>query len=185
VSSKTDYRDKRVEEWRMQEWEEFVRDLWEEMSHERPDTCWISTSRFVWISTSRSVSEDGTGLEPETWVAHFDHGLVYDKWRVLLEIHCINGGRYFLAFASLYAFSLKGKTREQFVTRLKQIAQKKHGWDVVDDADEFVPEFMNTVVCRTKNQDCWLAKDAKGKLDMPATVENFLKAVEILRDAVR
>jgi len=192
VNSKTDYRKQTVKEWGMPEWEEFVCDLREEIPDER--------CRGTWVSHHKLVNKDRVDLE--TFCARFDPDLIDNGLHVVLEVYCTNDGRCVLAIVLLSESPLE-KAKKQFVTLLKQSAQK-HGLDVVDEPEGFIPEFVNTifcqpknltsrstpaasgfvtrVFCQPKNQGCWLAKDANGKLDMQATAENFRKAVEMILD---
>ena len=109
-----------------------------------------------------------------------------DSGQVYLEIHYKADHRSFLAFKvdSVPEEKDRGQIREYLCAKLKESA-KKHGWDgKVNKPDRF-GSGKTMIFCQTVNNDCWLAKDSEGKLDMDKTVENLKKAGKILDDAIK
>lgn len=165
------YRNQPVAEWGMQEWEDFVCALQREMPKEN----------IEWSNG------------PDALVALWEKSksFKYDS-DVGKEIHYYeDDGSHFLAFTVTFWLdvpeSYQSKVCDELCEYLKRSMQR-HGWgDVVDRPKEFITEETigpsKTVFCLTTNQDCWLAKNADGRLDMEKTVENLRKAEEILQDA--
>lgn len=132
------------------------------------------------------------------WVAWWDFGdsvstsvgrkrLSDGNGDVYLEIHKKTknaGGRHFLAF-KVYGVpeekqsSLRNELHERFMK-----SAEKHGWGAVVQKPGRFGKGNSMVCCETGDQDCWLAKDADGMLDMDKTIQNLRKAAEILSDAV-
>lgn len=184
MSSKTDYRDKRVEEWGMPEWEEFVRDLREEMRRKgRESICDRGRpGRLIAWWGEEGKSCPNRPSRNTAWVEiHY-----YENYRI-----------YFLAFWVPFTRCIHVDVEEseqrhricvELREKLKRFAQD-HKWEcVVDEPDEFIKphteeEFGTTsgaVFCKTTKQNCWLA-ETNGRLDMGKTVENLLKAEEVVR----
>lgn len=177
MNSRPNYREKPVEEWGMQEWEEFFVALQKEMPEGK-------------IELSRGPSGELIAWWPK------GKSFKYGKYRtdVCKEIHYYDDdGSYFLAFTvpfCLFDVS-KGYQRSEVCDELCECLKRgarRHGWgDVVDKPEEFSPEeeigTSEAVFCQTTNQNCWLAKNADGGLDMKKTAGNLRVAEEILQDA--
>ena len=105
---------------------------------------------------------------------------------VYLEIHKKTDGRYFLAFkvCDIPSNSNKSDVRWDLHERLMNTA-KENEWDGKVDKPQRFGHGNSMVFCETVEQDCWLAKDAEGKLAMQETIENLERAQKILKGAVR
>ncbi|MDD9860233.1 MAG: hypothetical protein OXU40_07280 [Nitrospira sp.] len=176
MNSKTDYREKPVKEWRSEEWEEFFVALQKEMPKEK-------------IELIHGPSGELIARWPETAF------LVYVS-NVCKEIRYHEDDRsHFLAF-TVVSWMFKNMPVQEGIKRrgydkiceyLKQSAQDHKWGDVFEKPEKFSNEeelgASGKVFCQTKTQNCWLAENAGGKLDMRKTVENLRKADEILQTA--
>ena len=121
-------------------------------------------------------------------VAYWGSQKYKDSDGVYLEIHHKKDKRSFLAFkiCGIPEEKNKSEVRWDLYSKLMESAKKpEYGWGGKVDKPARFGSGNTMIFCQTVDNDCWLAKDAKGKLDMEKTIQNLKKAEEILCDAIR
>jgi len=182
------FRTQKVDEWvrKYDAWQGFFCALKEEMSsHEGV------MGKVGWkYDSNRSGGE---------LIAHLGMGdIQYNgesgEYDVYLQIiKKATGSRFFLAFkVTDVPKEHRYDVRLDLCQRARE-ASKKNGWHQVDKPKRFgngnSMVFCQTCKCGVDGcvescNDCWLAKDADGRLDMEKTIENLKVAKGILHDCV-
>ncbi len=174
------FQTKKVDEWTWKAWEGFLEALQRQMLEEK----------IKW----GYVANPAGGELVAYWGAKYlqGGGCVYleihkkiDAYPAETDTKC-QPGRHFLAYKVSEVPDEKNKrtVRQDLHDRLMQSARKNDWGGNVAKPSRF--GYGNSMVfCETTNQDCWLAKDPGGRLNMGKIAENLKKAESILSEAVK
>lgn len=178
MNSRLNYREKPVEEWGMPEWEEFFVALQKEMPKEKIEL----------------INGPSSGELIAQWPEMKFQGYASDV-RKEIRYH-ENDGSHFFAFTLIFwnrdthqhwDWDVHESAKKRAYDALCECLKQSAWGDVLEKPEKFsIEEEYGTfreVYCQTKTQDCWLAKNADGRLNMAGTVENLRKAEEILQAA--